>query len=144
MVLNYRRAPGVLVQYSHICRQGPITYPKFAANRVAERVIVAVERQRAAIDSSRRPDMELADSEMIRILLDPKRGEQSSVAGSMPQRGCAMKPQTPIRRKIRCKCGRCRQCIENARWERIFAEKFADPDYYSRPMTHIASPLESL
>ena len=31
----------------------------------------------------------------------------------------------------RCRCGICAACIENARWERIFQEKFADPDYYA-------------
>jgi len=28
-------------------------------------------------------------------------------------------------------------------WERIFAEKFADPNYYTGPVTHMASPLTS-
>ena len=32
----------------------------------------------------------------------------------------------------RCHCGVCAQCQQNARWERIFQEKFADPDYGSR------------
>lgn len=40
----------------------------------------------------------------------------------------------------RCQCGNCLQCRENARWERIFQEKFADPNYYSRPMRR-GSPL---
>ena len=31
-----------------------------------------------------------------------------------------------------------------AAWERIFAEKFADPDYYTRAVrSHLASPLAS-
>ena len=47
-------------------------------------------------------------------------------------------------RKVRCKCGHCRQCLDDARWERIFAEKFADPEYYSRSVMHMASPLTSL
>jgi hypothetical protein len=34
-------------------------------------------------------------------------------------------------RRERCKCGQCPGCIENARWERIFNEKFADPTYYT-------------
>jgi hypothetical protein len=28
-------------------------------------------------------------------------------------------------------------------WERIFAEKFLDPNYYTGPVTHMASPLTS-
>ena len=41
----------------------------------------------------------------------------------------------------RCKCGECATCKENARWERIFVEKFADPEYYSRRLTVIGSSL---
>jgi hypothetical protein len=33
-------------------------------------------------------------------------------------------------RRQQCSCGTCPQCRENARWEQIFGEKFADPDYY--------------
>ena len=29
------------------------------------------------------------------------------------------------KRKETCKCGTCSECIENAKWERIFDEKFA-------------------
>jgi hypothetical protein len=34
--------------------------------------------------------------------------------------------------------------MENARWERIFEEKFADPDYYTRHGVQHSSPLISL
>src|ERR1035437_9472012 len=43
-------------------------------------------------------------------------------------------------RRTRCKCGQCQQCLEDARWERIFVEKFADPNYYNGPVTHTTSP----
>jgi hypothetical protein len=55
----------------------------------------------------------------------------------------AARPASKDRRRL-CKCGHCRQCLDNARWERIFAEKFADPGYYTRLETRIASPLTSL
>jgi hypothetical protein len=29
-----------------------------------------------------------------------------------------------------CQCGKCKWCLDNARWERVFEEKFADPAYY--------------
>jgi hypothetical protein len=29
-----------------------------------------------------------------------------------------------------CKCGTCRSCLDNARWERGYA-KFEDPNYYT-------------
>jgi hypothetical protein len=47
-------------------------------------------------------------------------------------------------RGAHCKCGRCPKCLDNERWERIFAEKFADPNYYTRRTIHAASPLTSL
>ena len=47
------------------------------------------------------------------------------------------------RQRSRCTCGGCTCCVENARWERIFNEKFADPDYYCpRPAT-MGSSLSS-
>ena len=36
----------------------------------------------------------------------------------------------PAHRQRPCKCGNCALCRDNARWERIFQEKFADPTYY--------------
>jgi hypothetical protein len=39
------------------------------------------------------------------------------------------------RPRRRCRCGQCAACLEAAKWERIFQEKFADPNYYgSRPV----------
>jgi hypothetical protein len=55
----------------------------------------------------------------------------------------ALRPPVPDRRRS-CHCGKCHQCIENARWERIFAEKFADRDYYKRHGGQHSSPLASL
>ncbi len=48
------------------------------------------------------------------------------------------------RRNRRCQCGQCRRCLEVARWERIFAEKFEDPTYYTRLTVRTASPLISV
>jgi hypothetical protein len=47
-------------------------------------------------------------------------------------------------RRMTCRCGHCPQCLDNARWERIFVEKFADPAYYTRSVIRIASPLTSI
>ena len=38
-------------------------------------------------------------------------------------------------------CGKCRYCVDNARWERIFAEKFEDPSYYKERLVRHNSPL---
>ena len=36
----------------------------------------------------------------------------------------------PAHKQRPCKCGTCARCRDNARWESIFQEKFADPTYY--------------
>jgi hypothetical protein len=43
---------------------------------------------------------------------------------------------------LRCKCGQCKHCIDDARWERIFAEKFEDPYYYTSHLVRFSSTLE--
>ena len=35
-----------------------------------------------------------------------------------------------VKRRLYCECGRCRWCLDNARWDWIFSEKFNDPNYY--------------
>lgn len=40
--------------------------------------------------------------------------------------------QSRIRRYQPCRCGQCARCQDNARWNQIFDEKFADPEYYGR------------
>lgn len=50
--------------------------------------------------------------------------------------------QLPKRLKTsRCRCGVCRACTEEARWEKVFTEKFADPTYYSDRAPKFCSPL---
>ena len=51
----------------------------------------------------------------------------------------ALAPDPP-----RCRCGKCRQCADEARWERIFSEKFADPEYYTRRPARQGSSLNWL
>ncbi|HEV3200689.1 MAG TPA: hypothetical protein VGZ73_22455 [Bryobacteraceae bacterium] len=48
-------------------------------------------------------------------------------------------PAVPICRTHRC--GRCLRCLDEARWERIFREKFADPTYYQERLVKYSSPL---
>jgi hypothetical protein len=43
-----------------------------------------------------------------------------------------------------CGCTQCAACIDNARWERIFREKFEDPFYYDRKRAGNSSPLMDL
>jgi hypothetical protein len=55
------------------------------------------------------------------------------------------RPNKSRRASGRCHCGQCRNCQENARWERIFQEKFANSDYYHHDIrVRYASPLSSV
>ena len=85
--------------------------------------------------------MELSSPEAIRALLQAH--------ANPPRAGRCRGEQDAARpahndRRLHCKCGRCRQCLDNARWEQIFAEKFADPNYYTRQVIRYSSPLTSL
>jgi hypothetical protein len=84
--------------------------------------------------------MELSSPELIRDLLATF-GNTSLVRRP---RAAGGKAPTGKHRRVPCRCGQCRQCVDNVRWERIFAEKFADPDYYTRRVIHIGSSLTSL
>jgi hypothetical protein len=85
--------------------------------------------------------MELSSPESIRALM-PGGGNPARVRIRRDVQHVAQPPSKG--RKVRCKCGQCQQCLEDGRWERIFVEKFADPNYYTRQTTHRASPLTSL
>jgi hypothetical protein len=54
----------------------------------------------------------------------------------------------PVVQKLRCdsgKCMTCSTCVTNAKWEKVFNEKFADPDYYKAGLpTRIGSTLSRL
>jgi hypothetical protein len=94
----------------------------------------------------RRCTVELASQELIdSLLLHAAHARPARVSrnGIRPA-GSQLENRVAGRRRPRCRCGRCRQCLESARWERIFAEKFADPDYYTRLQVRRSSPLESL
>jgi hypothetical protein len=60
----------------------------------------------------------------------------------VPSKPLASPLQLPKRiHRRRCSCGKCPQCLENARWEKVFTEKFADPLYYNRDSLRYSSPL---
>ena len=84
--------------------------------------------------------MQLGNPETIQSLLaslgQPVRGSRRKVPVEMN-----LKP-VRVNKAPRCPRGcACRTCSDNARWERIFQEKFADPSYYSNPVTRNGSSL---
>jgi excisionase family DNA binding protein len=85
-------------------------------------------------------------------LADPK-----SIEGSLRTEPPARSPRSRVnntvytapagqlkKKALRCRCGSCPTCQDGARWERIFQEKFADPDYYTRRVQRDGSSLSRL
>ena len=86
--------------------------------------------------------MQLCDVESLNEMLSLNKPQRRSNP-RLPRRVSSEDSyQPPAARCLsrRCQCGVCHQCQENARWERIYQEKFADPHYYSRPQRR-SSPL---
>ena len=84
--------------------------------------------------------MQLSTTQTIEALLasigQPQRGQRNRIQAPMPTR--VARPNKVSRCLPGCTC---RTCQDNARWERIFREKFADPNYYSDPITRNGSSL---
>ncbi len=99
-----------------------------------------------------RHDYQLAQTALSNLLLERVSVDQlpvppavsPQVATVAPQRTVAQnasafgrRAPTQARRKgsgrrLRqyCRCGQCRWCLDNARWDQIYNDKFADPAYY--------------
>jgi len=82
-----------------------------------------MRRQLSLRESSGSVEVELAD---VSAILQMNAGHPDAEPAK-PRRAEA------VRRNNRrpCKCGKCRTCLDNARWESVFQRKFADPFYYS-------------
>src|SRR5579872_2347137 len=93
--------------------------------------------------------MELSEADVISMLLTAEPARKRSPLAHRPtaeQADLAVKQAGRSvshngSKKRGCKCGDCASCTEAARWERIFREKFADPEYYSRPSYSSGSSL---
>lgn len=88
--------------------------------------------------------MELADSKLIDALrqtVPAARSGQPRMKKAISFEPTYQSPRSPAKR---CRCGDCPYCRENARWERIFQEKFADPDYYATRVPPQGSSLSWL
>jgi hypothetical protein len=82
-------------------------------------------------------DVELADTAMISQLMEKRATAKPSRIRAQAARGAAPARRAPLKR---CKCGKCRVCLDNARWELVFQQKFADPYYYAlHPPRHVSS-----
>ena len=94
--------------------------------------------------------MELADPRLLNQLTEgfkaKQTGRRRAPRPRMTTRQASNKTVYggPGGKSRRCVCGTCAGCEENARWERVFAEKFADPNYYSGPSIRYSSPLNTI
>jgi hypothetical protein len=88
----------------------------------------------------------LDSNALMRLFAAPEAGQplhrrreyKRRVKATTELNAAARRRSTPPRR---CSCGLCYTCRENARWEQIFQEKFADPTYYQRGLVSFESPL---
>jgi hypothetical protein len=89
--------------------------------------------------------MELTDAQTINFLIEsqvPRRQSASIVRGA--RLAATSYPSSKTSPSRQCKCGRCHDCSDNARWERIFNDKFADPNYYCGLVVRYGSPLQEI
>jgi hypothetical protein len=85
--------------------------------------------------------MQLGNVHTIEALLASV-GQPMRISRHRAQAVVDPKPILRAHKVPRCPSGcTCRTCTDNARWERIFQEKFADPGYYSNPTTRNWSSL---
>jgi hypothetical protein len=77
--------------------------------------------------------VELTDPRIIEALLAGLARDKQPKPAPKPQ---GVRRSSPVR----CQCGQCPRCADNLKWEVIFNQKFADPDYYkTRPVRHCSA-----
>jgi len=77
--------------------------------------------------------VELTDPQIIEALLAGLSREKEPKPEPKPQVVRRLNP-------VRCRCGVCPRCADDAKWETIFNQKFADPNYYkARPVRHCSA-----
>jgi hypothetical protein len=94
-------------------------------------------------------DLHLGTRDDIAALLQvfepkPRHGGRASHLRKAAQAREQMERGIAPKSRDRCRCGSCRSCQENARWERIYNEKFADPTYYAQRLPSLGSTLAAL
>jgi hypothetical protein len=113
----------------------------------------SVEMHSTISDPNDAPDLLLASANADQdTYLESSRAAvnvQLFAATLVAKRSRSNSPEKPVgarfprqRQSRRCECGICARCRDNARWEIIFNEKFADPAYYGFCVPGFASSLE--
>ncbi|HEX3747667.1 MAG TPA: hypothetical protein VHW09_27215 [Bryobacteraceae bacterium] len=87
--------------------------------------------------------MELADIRDIELLTETYKKKRDP-RPVMTKNAAPGRYEAPRHKSRRCECGTCGTCRDNARWERIFTEKFADPAYYGGLAIRHESPIHRI
>ena len=82
--------------------------------------------------------MELADPKTIASLVSSRNPIQTPDA----RKTGTIKRSQSMRHT--CTCGTCNTCVDNAKWERIYREKFEDTAYYGHRPVPVGSSLSWL
>ena len=86
-------------------------------------------------------------------VLPERRGTELGMCGGLWREvtdlSCAVRElklrrERAVRLNRRCACGKCIRCLDDSRWERIFKQKFADPNYYTEAIPRYSSSLSEL
>jgi hypothetical protein len=98
------------------------------------------------VDSAKDQAIEAILNGMAQRRRDTREGRGSRTSPT-PVSQCSQ-PAAPLpaagRKQHRCHCGICKICVDNARWEKVFNEKFSDPDYYTDRPVRQGSSLSPL
>jgi excisionase family DNA binding protein len=100
------------------------------------------EIRRFLVQSERAEPADLDDPESMNWL--PRTAQAGGALRTRIQKASYATVEQPQLPKQQCLCGSCKPCQDAARWERVFQEKFADPDYYSRRVSRHGSSLSWL
>ena len=76
------------------------------------------------------PAMTLVEQAMPLAIAEPAASVPAIDRPRAPGASPAVAGISRVQRRQYCECGKCKWCLDNARWERVFEEKFADPTYY--------------
>ncbi len=122
-----------------LVRDGTLRATSMASGAVGLR---ESEIQRFLDQSARTAQADLADPQCIDGLLRTAHTE-GSPRSQIKKTLTTVRVDQPHLPKPLCPCGSCTTC-RDARWERVFQEKFADPDYYLRRVGRHGSSLSWL
>jgi hypothetical protein len=103
-----------------------------------------LQPRRRSTTPQRRVNRPAAPLAKIALALPRKNSLLQETSVAAPPSAIPVKAQSAqpgVERRQYCGCGECKWCRDNARWDRIFAEKFADPSYYGTLRVRYSSSL---